>query len=184
MNKSVRKLLNCKEIDNGSVLAYDKTVHYFFLINPFNLSVLSDSVITGKIFSFLNVLKGFSDLEIIALNQRENFEQNKIYLKKRLSETHSEKMKELILKDINMLDQIQSEIAASRQFIISVQFTKEKNFEIIPFLNRLLKLFNSNGFEVKLCTQEEVMAMLALYYEQNSTTEIFDLIDGSRWVNV
>ncbi len=51
-----------------------------------NISVLSVSNISGIIDPLMNVLKGLPELEMMCLNSRENFEENKAYLKKRMDQ--------------------------------------------------------------------------------------------------
>lgn len=181
MKKTIRKLLDLKEMDRYSVSNYDKTSHYFFKINPYNLSVLSDEVISSKVFGLLNALKGTPEIEILALNRRENFDQNKQYLKQRIEEEKNPIVQNLLQKDMEILDQIQTESAASRDFLLKVQLKKEKNFETSAYLNRIEKTFSDHGFEVQRCNLEDLMTILAVYYEQDSTTKEFELIDGRRW---
>ena len=183
MKKSTRRLLNMKWIDKLGINTFDKVTHSYFLVNPYNLSVLSKDVISSKIFSMLNLLKGCNTLEIIALNQRENFERNKVFLRSRIEEEENEQVKMLLEQDLIALDQMQSETAASRMFLIKVTYKKDKHFDVNAHLNRIEKNFASNGFDVKRCSIEEVMTMLAVYSEQNFTSKVFELIDGERWMN-
>ena len=89
----------------------------------------------------------------------------------------------LLEHDLIALDQMQSETAASRMFLIKVTYKKDKHFDVNAHLNRIEKNFASNGFDVKRCSIEEVMTMLAVYSEQNFTSKVFELIDGERWMN-
>ena len=49
----------------------------FFIIKPTNISVLSDSSISARIYALLNVVKGQAEIEMLALNSKESFERNK-----------------------------------------------------------------------------------------------------------
>jgi len=182
MNKSTRKLLNLKWIDKLGIHTYDKTMHCYFLINPLNLSVLSNDVILARIYGLLNLLKGCESLEIIALNQRENFERNKAFLKSRIEKEENEEVIKLLQNDLIALDEMQSETAASRMFLMKVQFKKAKDFDYNAYLNRIEKTFANNGFEVNRCNLEDMMTMMAVYAEQNFTSTVFDKIDGERWL--
>ena len=182
MKMSTRKLLNLKWIDRLGIHTYDKTMHCYFLVNPLNLSVLSNEVILAHIYSMINLLKGLDSLEIIALNQRENFERNKVFLKSRIEKEENEEIRKLLEYDLISLDEMQSETAASRMFLMKLQFKKAKDFDYVGHLNRIEKSFANNGFEVNRCTLEDMMTMMAVYAEQNFTSTVFDKIDGERWL--
>ena len=49
----------------------------FFIIKPTNISVLSDSSISARIYALLNVVKGQAEIEMLALNSKESFERTK-----------------------------------------------------------------------------------------------------------
>ena len=44
----------------------------FFIIKPTNISVLPDSSISARIYALLNVVKGQAEIEMLALNSKEN----------------------------------------------------------------------------------------------------------------
>lgn len=182
IKKNTKRVMNVKELTPFALVSYDKNVHYYFQFNPYNLAVLSDEVVMTRIFNLLNVLKSITDIEILALNKKEDFEQNKLYLKKRIEDEETVAVKELLKNDLLMLDQIQTEMAASRHFLLSVSIKKEKNIEVASYLNRIEKIFSNNGFEIQRCNQEDLMTILAVYFEQNCTSNVFDLIDGKRWI--
>ena len=182
MNKSTRKLLNLKWVDKFGIYTYDKSMHCYFWINPLNLSVLSNDVILTNIYGMINLLKGCETLEILAMNQRENFERNKAFLKSRIEKEENKEVRMLLQSDLIALDEMQSETAASRMFLIKVQFKKTKDFNVVNDLNRLEKTFANNGFEISRCSLEDLMTMLAVYAEQNFTSTVFDRIDGERWI--
>ena len=182
MNKSTRKFMNLKWIDKFGIHTYDKSMHCYFLVNPLNLSVLSNEVILGHIYSMTEKLKGCDSMEIIALNQRENFERNKVFLKSRIEKEENEEVRKLLQSDLIALDEMQSETAASRMFLIKVQFKLNKSFDHLAYLNTMEKTFSNGGFEIRRCTLEDMMTMMAVYAEQNFTSTVFDRIDGERWI--
>lgn len=79
--QSTRELVNTKTITDYSLQQYSGDEIVFFLIEPQNLSVMSKENIGSKIFALTNVLKGMADLEMVCLNSRDNFEENKTFLK-------------------------------------------------------------------------------------------------------
>ena len=53
---------------------------------------------------------------------------------------------------------------------------------MFPCLSRIEKSLKEQGFSVKRADKEDVKRILAVYYEQNVTTEKFEDFDGERWV--
>ena len=48
---------------------------------------------------------------------------------------------------------------------------------------RLEKGVRDQGFYVRQAGEQDIMRLLAVYYQQDVTTEIFDMIDGERVVS-
>ena len=59
---------------------------------------------------------------------------------------------------------------------------EENQAEILPLLRRIEKLLKLQGFEVKKSSREELKEYLAVYFEQNVTTDKFENVDGERWL--
>ena len=53
---------------------------------------------------------------------------------------------------------------------------------MFPYLSRIEKSLNEQGFSVKRADKEDIKRILAVYFEQNVTTEKFEDFDGERWV--
>lgn len=75
---STRQLMGIGDITGHSLVTPHGEL-VFFMIKPTNISVLSDSSIGARIYALMNVLK--RHVEMLCLNSRENFEDNKGYLK-------------------------------------------------------------------------------------------------------
>lgn len=179
--KSTRSLMNIQTLTDHSLLCLDQTELVFFLIQPPNLSVMSSENISARIFSLTNVLKGISELEILCLNSRDNFEYNKIFMRERISETENESIRALLEQDLTHLDKIQIQTATARLFTLVIRIKKEDQAEIFPLLRRIEKLLKLQGFQVIRAGKEELKELLAVYFEQNVTTERFEDVDGERW---
>lgn len=82
--ESTRELMGTKEVTNYSVRTYRNDELVYFLIQPSNISVLSQESLSARIYGLMTVLKGITEIEMMCLNSRENFEDNKRYLKKRI----------------------------------------------------------------------------------------------------
>ena len=72
--------------------------------------------------------------------------------------------------------------ATGREFLLIVRVRGLKDKEIFSYLNRIEKTLNENGFSAKRYDGENIKTLLAVYFEQNITTEKFENFDGERWI--
>ena len=179
--KSTRELINAKTISNDSLKLFNDDEIVFFVIQPQNLSVMSQENIGAKIFSLTNVLKGLADMEMICLNSRDNFEDNKLFIKKRISEETDEVIINLLKKDLYHLDQIQTQTATSRLFLLAVRIKPNDQVETVALIHRIEKLIKLQNLQVEKANKEQIKNMLAVYFEQNGTSDQFEDYEGMRW---
>ena len=179
--KSTRELINAKTISNDSLKLFNDDEIVFFVIQPQNLSVMSQENIGAKIFSLTNVLKGLADMEMICLNSRDNFEDNKLFIKKRISEETDDVISNLLKKDLYHLDQIQTQTATSRLFLLAVRIKPNDQVETVALIHRIEKLIKLQNLQVEKANKEQIKNMLAVYFEQNVTSDQFEDYEGMRW---
>lgn len=177
-----RQLLGIKEITSYSLKTEFHGELVYFLIRPDNLSVLSESSLSARIYGLMTVLKGMTEIEMLCLNSRESFENNKTFLRKRLEEEENETIRQLLKQDMQFLDRIQVQMATAREFIILVRLELERENEVFSYLNRIEKTLKEQGFIARRAQEEDIRRILAVYFEQNVTTEKFESFDGERWV--
>ena len=154
----------------------------FFSIRPTNISVLSDSSVAARIYALMTVLKGLVEVEMLCINSRENFEDNKSYLKSRMDAENLPAVRKLLEQDAVSLDRLQVQMATAREFLIIVRLKNEKEAEVFPYLSRIEKSLKDQGFTVRRRGGEDIKRLLGVYYEQNVTTEVYENNDGERWV--
>ena len=58
----------------------------YFIVKPTNISVLSESSVRARIYALMTVLKGVAEIEMLCLNSRESFEDNKRFLKSQMEQ--------------------------------------------------------------------------------------------------
>ena len=177
-----RQLIGTKEITDHSLVTYDKSTLVFFIIKPSNISVLSAASLSARIYGLMTVLKGIGEIEMLCLNSRENFEDNKRFLRDRMEKEDNPVVRKLLQADMNFLDRIQVQMATAREFLIIVRMRDQKDNEVFPYLSRIEKTLNEQGFTVKRAGEDDIKRILAVYFEQNVTTEKFESFDGERWV--
>ena len=156
----------------------------FFIIKPTNISVLSDSSISARIYALLNVVKGQAEIEMLALNSKESFERNKNFYQERMGSEELPAIRRLLEQDSKHLDRIQVLMASSREFYIIIRLRSEKETDVFPYLSRIEQSINDNGFTTRRASEQDLKRMLGVYFEQNVTTEKFEDHDGDRWVIV
>ena len=178
---STRQLMGIEGINEHSLVTPHGEL-IFFMIKPTNISVLSDSSIGARIYALMNVLKGISDIEMLCLNSRENFEDNKSYLKARMDAEQNPVIRKLLAQDQTALDRMQVQMATAREFLIIIRLRNEKESDVQPYLSRIEKSLKDQGFTVRKAGESDIKRLLGVYYEQNVTTEQYEDYDGERWV--
>ena len=179
---STRQLINTKDITDYSLQTYGHGELVYFIIKPSNISVLSEASISARIYALMTVLKGMAEIEMCCLNSRESFEDNKRFLQERIEQENNPVVCKLLEADLNFLDRIQVQMATAREFLIIIRLKDEKQKEIFPYLSRIEKTLREQGFSVKRSEKEDIKRILAVYFEQNVTTEKFEDFDGERWI--
>lgn len=152
------------------------------MIKPTNISVLSDTSINARIYALMNVLKGIAEIEMLCLNSRENFEDNKGFLRQRIDAEQNPVIRKLLQQDMAALDQMQVQMATAREFLIIIRLRNEKESDIQPYLSRIEKSLKDQGFTARRAGEADCKRLLGVYYEQNVTTGRYEDFDGERWV--
>ena len=178
-----RQLIGIDEItDSGLQTSHGRLV--FFAIKPTNLSVQPPDAVSSRIYALMTVLKGQAEIEMLALNSKESFEQNKNFYQERMGSEELPAIRRLLEQDSKHLDRIQVLMASSREFYIIIRLRSEKETDVFPYLSRIEQSINDNGFTTRRATEQDLKRMLGVYFEQNVTTEKFEDYDGDRWVIV
>ena len=182
-NQSTRQLMGIETIRDYCIATKMGDL-VFFIIKPTNISVLPDSGVTARIYALLNVVKGLAEIEMLALNSRESFEDNKRFYSSRMEAEELPALRRLLEQDSRHLDRIQALMASAREFYIIVRLRNEKESEVFPYLSRIEKTIKDNGFSVSRASEQELKRMLGIYFEQDVTTEQYEDYDVDRWVIV
>lgn len=123
--RSVQDLLGIKTFTKlGLHVGKDELV--FFSVQPINISVLSHENIEIKIRHLMMVLSAVPDIEISCTDSSECFDSNKAYINERIEDEQNDKIKKLLKKDYEFLDEIQSDTATARQFDICSKVQRYK----------------------------------------------------------
>ncbi|WP_312636033.1 hypothetical protein [Oscillibacter sp.] len=180
--KVTRQLIGTREVTDYSLDTYRGDRLVYFMIKPTNISVLSEESISARIYALMTVLKGMAELEFLCLNSRESYEDNKRFLRSRMEQEDNTAVRKLLEQDLIHLDRIQVQMSTAREFLVIIRLKNEKDSEVFPYLSRIEKTLREQGFIAKRSGKEDIKRLLAVYFEQNVTTEKFEDFDGERWV--
>ncbi|MGL4790565.1 MAG: hypothetical protein ACRCW1_04065 [Anaerotignaceae bacterium] len=178
---STQSLIGIEEItDYSLVTAYGELV--YFIIHPTNISVLSQGSVSSRIYALMTVLKGMAEIEMLCLNSKENFDENKAFLKGRMENEPNPVIRNLLQKDSQNLDRMQVQMATAREFLIIIRLKDEKASQVFPYLSRIEKSLKDQGFTTRRADNADIKRILGVYFEQNVTTDKYEDFDGERWV--
>ncbi len=179
--QSTRQLMGIDQLtEHGLKTARGELV--FYLVSPDNLSVLSPEGVRGRVRALTELLRGMEAVELLALDSRESFVSNKHHYQDRLEKEDMPALRELLRQDMVHLDEIQSTTASAREFAF-VYRRDEKSGEDAGYLKQLEKRIRDCGFHVRMAEDQDMKRLLAVYYQQDVTTEYFESFDGERSAN-
>ena len=177
--QSTRQLMGITKLTpHGVVTGQGERV--FYLIRPDNLSVLSPEVIRGRVRSLTMLLSTQPALELLALDSRESFQRNKEYYQRRIEEETVPEVRTLLEKDLEHLDSIQFSSASSREFVLVIPLDRKADGDE-SVLRQLERSICDHGLPVRLAEEQDVKRLLAVYYQQDLTTEVFTDYDGEEF---
>lgn len=179
--KSVQDLLAIKTFTNHG-LKVGKEELLFFNVQPTNISVLSNANIEIKIRHLMMVLSAVPDIEVSCSDSSECFDNNKSYLKNRIENEKSSKVRNVIAKDIDFLDSIQSETSTARQFMFIARCKLAKAEQVLQKANRIEKIISDQGFEVSRMSKNDIKRFLAIYFDASMNGDLIPDYDGEQYV--
>lgn len=179
--RSVQDLLGIKTFTKlGLQVGKDELV--FFSVQPINISVLSHENIEIKIRHLMMVLSAVPDVEISCTDSCECFDGNKAYINERIEEEQNDKIKKLLRKDYEFLDEIQSDTATARQFVFVVRCKGTKYEQNRTVANRVEKIISEQGFDIDRLDKSQIKRFLAIYFGASKNGENIPDYDGLQYV--
>ena len=175
--QSTRQLMGISQL-TGHGVKTAKGELVFFMLRPDNLSVLSREGVHSRVSVLADLLRTVPAIRILALDSRESFLSNKHFYEERLAKETSPKIRELLQRDIDHLDAIQSTTASTREF--ALVYPLDKNDPMDPKLTE--KSLLDRGLRVRLAGEQDVKRLLSVYYQQDVTTEFYPDLDGEEAV--
>lgn len=178
--QSTRQLMGIDRLtDHGVQTAAGELA--FFLVSPSNLSVLSPEGVRDRVRCLTNLLRGVESVQLLTLNSRESFEPNRDWYRRRMEEETVPAVRELLRQDMEHLARLQSAAASVREFALVFRLDR-KTGDIPSRIDQLEKFIRDRGFQVRRAEDQDIKRLLAVYYQQDVTTEFYESVDGERWV--
>ena len=182
-SRSVQDLLGVKSFTNYG-LATDKGELLFYQVSPTNVSVLSKDAVNTKIRQLMLTLSAKPDLEFVCTDASECFDDNKLYLTRRLEHETNPMIRSLLAKDKEFLDNIQLEMATARQFAFIVRCRNTKPEQVFAEMNRVEKAISEQGFDVKRMRREDIKRFIAIYFDASYAGEQLPDVDGAQFLSI
>ena len=181
--RSVQELIGIKRFTDYGLLT-SKGEIIFYKISPTNISVLSKQSIEHRIHNLKLLLAAVPDIEITCMDSAECFDNNKAYLNGRYEKETNGKVRELLLKDIAFIDDMQVEMSIARSFIFSVKCKNKNPEQVFQTANDIEKAISGENFEVYRMGKEDIKRILALYFGASLNGDILPDVDGGQFVSV
>ena len=185
-NLSTQAMLGVKSFSRNGIQTNGYGEIVYFLVKPTNISVLSRVSVGQKVKQLMQLLTVQPDIEIICLDARENFDDNKLYLDARLEDETNALIRELLERDKVFLDEIQVQMSTAREFLFAVRMRNESDEQSFSTLNRIEKSINEQGFDCTRAEKDDVKRILSRYFGINTDEKQLDDHDGDsameKWI--
>lgn len=179
-NISTQALLGVKGFSRNGIQTNGHGEIVFYMVSPTNISVLSRAAVAQKVKHLMTLLSAQPDLEIVCIDARENFDDNKLYLDDRFNDEPNGKIRELLLKDKTFLDDIQVQMSTAREFLFLVRLRNESDEESFSRLNRIEKCINEQGFNCRRADKDDTKRVISRYFGVKTTDTVIDDHDGDK----
>lgn len=178
--QSTAELIGISNFSRNGLQTKSQGEIVYFLVQPTNISVLSEQSVAIKIQHLMQLLSVQPDIEIICSDARENFEYNKLSLARRAEKETNLKVQLLLRKDMKFLDDIQLQMSTAREFMFAYR-VKNASDQSFATLNRLEKQINDQGFDCRRATKDDIKRILSRYFG-HMIEDAIDDVDGERMI--
>jgi len=182
---NTRKLLDMKSVEDCCLVSYSDTKSAFLIIAPVNLNVVSKSMKETLVGNLAKAVGQIGTLEFLCVNSAQDYETNKRYLHRRMALEQNDTLREIDRMDIEFLDDIQVQMATSREFLIALRFQAGESVQqVITILEKARKILVENEFNVQVAGKTQIKKVLAIYLEQNIYDGNMQNFDGEYFAPI
>jgi hypothetical protein len=181
--KTVQQLLGLETFGKYGLIA-GKAEYVVFSILPSNIAVMSLESVQIKIEKLMDLLTAFPNIQIFCTDGCECFDNNKIFISTRIDDEENNAVRELLTKDLEHMESIQSELSNSRQFYLVYRFRNQSKDLAGTIVSRLEKCMSEYDFVCKRLEKSDLKQFLAVYFGISSYgAEIAD-VEGATNENM
>lgn len=150
----------------------------FFRVSPVNISVLSETNTRVKIEQLAGLLSAVPGLEIVSMDAAECFDTNLLYLSLLEEQEESAAIRELLREERKLLENLQTEMISSRQFVMIRRIRSMPEEQIFHEVNNTAKAISDQKFDVSPMNKEEIKRFAAVYFGAYISGEQIPDVDG------
>ena len=154
----------------------------YFRIAPTNISVMSEARLTERIGKMADLLKTYPEIELCCVDAAEDYDSNKAEYRRLHDKEENPIVQKLLEEESRLLDSKQTEMATSRQFMISVQLKPSRERQVFEIVNDVEKALANSLFEAKLMTTGDLKRMIGLYLGTSRNGEQTPDYDGEQYI--
>ncbi len=118
------------------------------------------------------------------MNSRESFNATCLFYHDRMQEEKNPAIREPSRTGLCISGRKAGADDAGAEFYLAVRLKNEKPDTAYTLLSTIETKFRDNGFTTRRAGKEDLKRLLAIYFEQNTTTERFEDYDGQRFLEV
>lgn len=179
---STRRLIGAASLGDCCLVTFSGTKSAFLVVSPVNLNVVSPDIIRSLVSNLTKAASQIGAVEFLCLNSAQDYDSNKRYLHRRMAVEQHAALKEIDQLDIEFLDDIQVQMATSREFLLVLRFgARESGQQVSVTLDKARKIMAENGFTVRIADKAQIKKILAIYFEQNIYENEMQDFDGERF---
>jgi hypothetical protein len=128
------------------------------------------------------ILSAVPDIKISCTDAAESFDTNKTHLRNRIEKEDNEKVRKILQKDYDFIDNINLETSTSRQFMFVVRCKTTSKDQVSTIANRVEKIITEQNFDIKRLSKPDIKRFLAVYFDASLNGELIPDIDGLQYV--
>lgn len=178
---SVKNEIGITGLGDGTIIKANGTRVVFFEIEPSNLAVLSEWNIQNKIMSLANLMQSVGQIEMYALDNRENYSENRAFIRKRISEEKNPNIKKALMREEHFIKSIEAESSTARIFLLAFSIPKGMEAKGENQLTHFQQLANASLLNIRRLDLDDIKTILAVYFKGDTTTEKFENYDGENY---
>ena len=167
-----------REYNGSSVQTADGELSFYF-VQPTNLNVLPEAGVRERGDGAAECVERHDGSRNAGAGFQRVLSGQSAFLPPADRAEENPAIRALLAQDRRHLDDVQTMMASSRQFCFVLR--RRKTNGAINFTTVEQQLRDS-GFAVRRAEGQALLELLAIYFEQDATHEVFDLVDGARWL--